>query len=143
MFEVKDLDSMSDRELLLELVKEKRRNDILRYVSYAFYAIIMILILIMYFKYAPMIKKMIDDYNMIIGKANELSESINAITQSFDPKTIESFKRFLNHLIHRHLKRSRSSLILLIRRILLNLKNLLKSFRSSSVLLVSRRKLIC
>ncbi len=93
MFEVKDLDSMSDRELLLELVKEKRRNDILRYVSYAFYAIIMILILIMYFKYAPMIKKMIDDYNMIIGKANELSESINAITQSFDPKTIESFKQ--------------------------------------------------
>ncbi len=93
MFEVKDLDSMSDRELLLERVKEKRRNDILRYVSYAFYAIIMILILIMYFKYAPMIKKMIDDYNMIIGKANELSESINAITQSFDPKTIESFKQ--------------------------------------------------
>ena len=93
MFEVKDLDSMSDRELLLELVKEKRRNDILRYVSYAFYAIIMILILIMYFKYAPMIKKMIDDYNMIIGKANELSESINAITQSFDPKMIESFKQ--------------------------------------------------
>ncbi|MBR3265554.1 MAG: hypothetical protein IKI61_06310 [Erysipelotrichaceae bacterium] len=93
MFDVKDLDSMSDRELLLELVKEKRRNDILRYVSYAFYAIIMILILIMYFKYAPMIKKMIDDYNMIIGKANELSESINAITQSFDPKTIESFKQ--------------------------------------------------
>ena len=93
MFDVKDLDSMSNRELLLELVKEKRRNDILRYVSYAFYAIIMILILIMYFKYAPMIKKMIDDYNMIIGKANELSESINAITQSFDPKTIESFKQ--------------------------------------------------
>ncbi len=93
MFDVKDLDSMSDRELLLKLVKEKRRNDILRYVSYAFYAIIMILILIMYFKYAPMIKKMIDDYNMIIGKANELSESINAITQSFDPKTIESFKQ--------------------------------------------------
>ena len=93
MFDVKDLDSMSDRELLLELVKEKRRNDILRYVSYAFYAIIMIPILIMYFKYAPMIKKMIDDYNMIIGKANELSESINAITQSFDPKTIESFKQ--------------------------------------------------
>ena len=93
MFDVKDLDSMSDRELLLELVKEKRRNDILRYVSYAFYAIIMILILIMYFKYAPMIKKMIDDYNMIIGKANELSESINAITKSFDPKTIESFKQ--------------------------------------------------
>ncbi len=93
MFEVKDLDSMSDRELLLELVKEKRRNDILRYVSYAFYAVIIILILIMYFKYAPMIKKMIDDYNMIIGKANELSESINAITQSFDPKTIESFKQ--------------------------------------------------
>ena len=93
MFDVKDLDSMSDRELLLELVKEKRRNDILRYVSYAFYAIIMILILIMYFKYAPMIKKMIDDYNMIIGKANELSDSINAITQSFDPKTIESFKQ--------------------------------------------------
>ena len=93
MFDVKDLDSMSDRELLLELVKEKRRNDILRYVSYAFYAIIMILILIMYFKYAPMIKKMIDDYNMIIGKANELSESINAITQSFDPKTIKSFKQ--------------------------------------------------
>ena len=93
MFDVKDLDSMSDRELLLELVKEKRRNDILRYVNYAFYAIIMILILILYFKYAPMIKKMIDDYNMIIGKANELSESINAITQSFDPKTIESFKQ--------------------------------------------------
>ena len=92
MFEVKDLESMSDRELLLELVKEKRRNDILRYVSYAFYAIIMILILIMYFKYAPMIKKMVDDYNMIIGKANQLSESIEAITNSFDPQTLQNFK---------------------------------------------------
>ena len=89
MFEVKNLENMSDRELLEELVKEKRRNDILRYVSYAFYAIVMIFILVLYFKYAPIIKQMIEDYNQIVKTVNDFSASIEQITNSIDPKTFE------------------------------------------------------
>lgn len=109
MFEVKNLENMSDRELLEELVKEKRRNDILRYVSYAFYAIVMIFILVLYFKYAPIIKQMIEDYNQIVKTVNDFStsiqqitnsinpetfEKINAISESFDPSTFEKIKEF-------------------------------------------------
>ena len=93
MFEVKNLENMSDRELLEELVKEKRRNDILRYVSYAFYAIIMILILVMYFKYAPIIKQMIEDYNQIVKTVNDFSSSIQKITDSIDPETFEKINQ--------------------------------------------------
>jgi predicted PurR-regulated permease PerM len=93
MFEVKNLENMSDRELLEELVKEKRRNDILRYVSYAFYAIIMILILVMYFKYAPIIKQMIEDYNQIVKTVNDFSSSIQKITDSINPETFEKINQ--------------------------------------------------
>ena len=37
---MKNIEEMSDHELLMELVAEKRRQDKLRYLKYAFYGLI-------------------------------------------------------------------------------------------------------
>ena len=52
---MKDIEQMSDHELLMELVKEKRRNDKLRYVKYGVYGVIALVVVILCIKYVPKI----------------------------------------------------------------------------------------
>ena len=81
---------MSTRDLLIELVEEKRREETLRIISIAVRVVILVVIIILLAKYLPGIirffKDMYDTLHSIQETANqissgyeELSESINSI----------------------------------------------------------------
>ncbi len=69
---MRNYEEMSDHELLMELVKEKRRNDRNRYVRYAVYGVICLFLIYLGFTYVPRIMKIVNQYNELMSKYGDL-----------------------------------------------------------------------
>jgi len=69
---MKDINEMSDHELLMELVEEKRRNDKIRYIKYGIYAVLALIVIILCIKYIPMIVDMVNRYNALMESLSRL-----------------------------------------------------------------------
>ncbi len=102
---MKDINEMSDHELLMELVVDKRRRDKLRYVKIAFYGIICLFIVYLGFKYVPKIKELVDSYKQIAAKYDALADElqgtsgkINELASQFSDGTIEKMKSLVGTL---------------------------------------------
>ena len=84
---------MSDHELLMELVAEKRRNDKIRYISYGIKGAICLAAVIMCFIYVPKIIEFYNRFNAIMDQLNKVSASVIRVSDSISTETIESFKK--------------------------------------------------
>lgn len=88
---MKDIEQMSDHELLMELVKEKRRNDKLRYVKYGVYGIIALVVIILCIKYVPKLVAFFKEYNEVMNQLKQASDSVKKVSDSISSETIETF----------------------------------------------------
>ena len=86
-----EIEEMSDHELLMELVAEKRRNDRIRLIRYGIDLLIMIFVCILAWIYIPKIVKIIDQFNdlmknygELVGKLNSTDLKINEFMEAFD-----------------------------------------------------------
>ena len=68
---MKDYNSMTDHEILMELLQDKRRNDRNRYIKYAFIGVIALLIAGSLMVYVPKVLAVINKYNEIMDKLNQ------------------------------------------------------------------------
>ena len=95
---MKDYENMSDHELLMELVEEKRKNDIRRYIRYGIDAVIVIVIAVIAYIYVPKIVEMVNRYNSLMNQVKEIGNEVEGFTSSFDPQTLEDLKELIEKL---------------------------------------------
>ncbi|MBQ6334763.1 MAG: hypothetical protein IJI46_06835 [Erysipelotrichaceae bacterium] len=102
---MKNIEEMSDHELLMELVAEKRRQDKLRYLKYAFYGLIGLAFVVLCYIYVPKIVEMYKAYKQMVDKVNELtsqlqgtSDKINSLIDDVSDGTIEKLKSLVDVL---------------------------------------------
>ncbi len=95
---MKKIEEMSDRELLEELLKEKRKNQILRYIGCAILLAVAIFIYVEAMKYIPMIRDFVDRSNKLMAELEETSNQINGMVDSLNDGTIEKLKEMIDKL---------------------------------------------
>ena len=78
------IEEMSDRELLEELLKEKRRNQIIRCIELAILIAAVVFIYIEAQKYIPMIKDFVERSNGTIDKLKEMIVKLNDLMKIFN-----------------------------------------------------------
>ncbi len=79
------IEEMSDRELLEELLKEKRRNQIAT----------VIFIYVQAMKYIPMIKDFVERSNKLMAELEETGNQINGLVDSLNDGTIDKLKEMI------------------------------------------------
>jgi len=84
---MRKVEEMSERELLMELVEEKRNRDKLQILGFAIMAALVLIIIVALFIYVPKIINVINEFNKISGQISELSESIKKIPTDFNIDT--------------------------------------------------------
>ena len=92
------IEEMSDRELLVELLKEKRRNQVLRYIGLAILLAAVVYVYVQVTKYIPMIKDFVDRSNKLMSELDETSNQINGMIDSLNDGTIEKLKEMIDKL---------------------------------------------
>ena len=88
---MKEIEMMSDHELLMELVAEKRRNDRIRYIKYGIYGVIVLLLAALCFIYVPKIIDFYSKFNNVMDQLSEATNSVRRVSDSISTETIESF----------------------------------------------------
>ena len=95
---MKDYNEMSDHELLMELVKEKRRNDKIRYVRYAVYVLILLAVGILAGIYVPKVVAVIKRYNQFMDQMQGLSDKVGSVVNDGTIGLLESMKSVMEKL---------------------------------------------
>lgn len=102
---MKNVEEMTDREILVELLAEKRKNDILRYVRYFVYAVLCAVVVYFYLKFAREFKEIVDSFHQIQSQVdsfqeqfNNISGSFEEISSSFDPEAIKEIQQLAEKL---------------------------------------------
>ena len=85
---MRNIEEMSDHELLMELIKDKRRNDRIRYVKYAVFGVIAVFVIGLLAVYVPKVVTFVNRYNTVI---DELEKTTNSIKELKDSINLESF----------------------------------------------------
>lgn len=78
---MKDINEMTDHEILVELLEEKRRNDRNRIIKYVLYGIVALVIIILLSIYVPKIMAWVDRYNKFM---NEIETTTNRVKEFVD-----------------------------------------------------------
>ena len=92
------IEEMSDRELLEELLKEKRRNQIIRCIKLAVLIAAALFIYVEAMKYIPMIKDFVDRSNKLMAELEETGNQINGLVDSLNDGTIDKLKEIIDKL---------------------------------------------
>jgi len=95
---MKDINEMSDHELLMELVEEKRRNDKIRCIKYGIYAVLALIVIILCIKYIPMIVDMVNRYNALMEQLEQTNTSINQLVDSVGEDTGAKLKELVDSI---------------------------------------------
>ena len=84
----KPIDEMTDHEMLVELLSEKRRTDTVRYIKLGAYVLIAIVIIVLCAKYLP----------PVIAYFRQLNETLNQLRQGIErvQTTTDNIKTTVN-----------------------------------------------
>ncbi len=89
---MKKIEEMSDREILEELLKDKRRNDIISYIRLGILAVVIIAIIIIANTYVPKIIEFSNRLNSLLGELETTGNMVQEIAENIDVETIDSLK---------------------------------------------------
>lgn len=95
---MKDYNEMSDHEILMELLEEKRKNDKLKTVKYAIYATILVLIIVVLAIYVPKILTFINNYNDFMNQFSDINKKMDEFLNNFDPSVTKDLTAFIEQL---------------------------------------------
>lgn len=95
---MKNYNEMSDHEILMELLEEKRKNDKLKTIKYAIYATILVLIIVVLAIYVPKILTFINNYNDFMNQFSDINKKMNEFLNNFDPSVTKDLTAFIEQL---------------------------------------------
>ena len=92
---MKDYSQMSDHELLMELVKEKRRSDKIRYIRYGIHALILLAIVVVGIIYVLKIVAVIRRYNAFMDQMEGLNDKVSSFVNEGTIGLLDSVKSIM------------------------------------------------
>ncbi len=102
----KSLENMTDHEILMELVAEKRRSDNLRRLKIAVYVVIAIIIAILLFKYLPPViaffRRLNDQVQQLQTAMEQVQQTVTKVKETVSgvgDSTLEALKRAIESVI--------------------------------------------
>ncbi len=95
---MKKIEEMSDRELLEELVKEKRINDLVQWIAIGLVVALLIFIYVQIQKYMPILTDLVNRSNQLMSDLENTSSQINELIASVDDGSIEKLKNIIDQL---------------------------------------------
>ena len=109
---MRNIEEMSDHEILVELLKEKRRNEIERYVRYVVTGALVLGLIIMGAIYIPKIIAFTERLKNLMTEAQIMADSISSFTKemgdftgrideftgSFDPDLFKKLDNITNEI---------------------------------------------
>ena len=95
---MKNYNEMSDHEILMELLEEKRKNDKLKTVKYAIYATILVFIIVVLAIYVPKILRFINNYNDFMNQFSDINKKMDEFLNNFDPSVTKDLTAFIEQL---------------------------------------------
>ncbi len=82
--EKRNIEEMSDHELLMELIAEKRRNDRLRYIRYGIIAAVALFVIIELSIWLPKINAALDTYYSLVNEVQSTTDSLKNFVGKID-----------------------------------------------------------
>lgn len=95
---MKKIEEMSDRELLEELVREKRFNDVAQWIAVGLVVALLVFIYIQIGKYAPLFSDLINRANQLMSDLENTSSQVNELVASVNDGSIEKLKNIIDQL---------------------------------------------
>ena len=92
------IEEMTDRQLLEELVKDKRKNEILGYIEIALLVIALIMIGIVIYKYVPLIRESLAQAKQLMSDLDAARKQIDDLVASLNDGTMEELKQVIETL---------------------------------------------
>ena len=96
---LKPIAAMTDHEMLVELMHEKRRNDRTRNIKYMIIGAIVVLIAILLFKFLPPVVRYFHNLNETIDRLQTGISEVQGVTNSIK-ETVGSLWDKFSNLLH-------------------------------------------
>lgn len=95
---MKDIENMSDHELLMELVEAKRKEDKKNQIRMILYLILALAILILLGILLSKVMEVISKYNEITSQIEQMKENVSQTFNIFSEEDVETFKKVMEDL---------------------------------------------
>ena len=95
---MKSIGEMSDHEMLVELMKDKKRRDSWRTIKIGAYVVVIAAVVAATVMYAPKIVGAVKEVQTLMGKINELADKTSGVMSNFGNDTITQLKSAIEKL---------------------------------------------
>ena len=95
---MKSIGEMSDHEMLVELMKDKKRRDTLRNVKIVAYVLVIAAVVAAAVIYAPKIIGAVKEVQTLMGKINSIADQTSGVMSNFGDDTITQLKSAIEKL---------------------------------------------
>ena len=95
---MKELQDMSDHELLMELVREKRNSDRLRMISLIFTGTFLLILAVLFLMALPKIVSFYKSVQQMQKQLQDVEQAVKGLSESFGPETTDKIKEMLENL---------------------------------------------
>ena len=95
---MKKVEEMTDRELLMELVIDRRRQAIMRYVRMAIWLVVIVAAVALLYKYMPILTAYTKQIRVVFGDVKVISEKGVEIVNGLDEETIDNINKLVSEL---------------------------------------------
>ncbi len=95
---MKKVVEMTDRELLMELVIDRRRQAVMRYVRMAIWTAVIIAGVALVYKYMPILTAYSKEIRVVFGDVKVISERGVEIVNGLDQNTIDTINKIATEL---------------------------------------------
>lgn len=95
---MKKVEEMTDRELLMELVIDRRRQAVLRYVRMAIWTVVIVAAVVLVYKYMPVLTAYTKEVRVVFGDVKVITEKGVEIVNGLDQDTVDTINRLVSEL---------------------------------------------
>ncbi len=89
---MKKYEEMSDHELLMELVRDKKLRDRMRIVKIVFWAAVLIALAVLAYRYIPPVIATVQKWSTILEETEKTLQRVNDFSNSISEEAIQSIK---------------------------------------------------
>ena len=95
---MKSIGEMSDHEMLVELMKDKKKRDTWRAAKMVCYVLVIATVVAVAFIYAPKIVNAVKEIQALMNKINSLADQTSGVMNNFGSDTVTQLKSAIEKL---------------------------------------------
>lgn len=95
---MKKIEQMTDHEMMVELMNDKRRRDLYRTIKIICAVLVIAAVVVIAIMYVPKIITLVNEEKSLMAKVNELSEKAGGVFDSLGDGTMQQLKDMVESL---------------------------------------------